>query len=263
MPHAMLAAHRLYYEETGRKDGPVLVLLNGLTMSTAAWSLMLPALEARYRLIRLDFVGQGQSDKPEAPFYPLDRQAADLAALLDWRGIGRCHMAGLSYGGLVAQHFARDFGQRLKRLLLAATFARSGAVNAALGTAWQAVQTAGGAALRQQVSLPWFFSDTFLTEQAVRLPELARVAAEVDWPACLRLMEGASRHDARSWLGQVRCPVRVVVGSADRLTPPYEAEALVTALPDAHLEIVPGAGHALHLEAPAALARAIIEHCTD
>ena len=56
-------------------------------------------------------------------------------------------------------------------------------------------------------------------------------------------------HDARPWLGMRISPSQVLVGSEDRLTPRYQADALVAGLADARLEVLPGAGHASHLEA--------------
>jgi pimeloyl-ACP methyl ester carboxylesterase len=58
-------------------------------------------------------------------------------------------------------------------------------------------------------------------------------------------------------LGEIRAPALVVCGSEDRLTPPKYSEHLRDHIQGARLEVVPGAGHLVMLEAPAAVARAV------
>jgi 3-oxoadipate enol-lactonase len=70
MPHLALGSHSVFYEISGHGQQDLL-LFNGITMSTPAWGLMMPALERQYRVIRFDFLGQGQTDKPVADKYTL------------------------------------------------------------------------------------------------------------------------------------------------------------------------------------------------
>lgn len=257
MPMLQHDGRQLYYEVSGQGSTP-LMLFNGLTMSTAAWTLMAPLLEPRFRLIRLDFQGQGQSEHHVQPAYPLPQQADDAAAVLDHLGIAQCYVAGLSYGGMVALHFARRHPQRLSRLLLAATLAWSDAANQQIASSWMAADKAGGADLRFDISLPWLFSSRFFTAASQMLPDLRRIAAGVDWPAVERIIAGVMSHDARSWLDSLDVPTHIIVGDEDRLTPLYQARLLQQGIAGATLDILPGAGHALHLEAPMAFAQHII-----
>jgi pimeloyl-ACP methyl ester carboxylesterase len=68
-----------------------------------------------------------------------------------------------------------------------------------------------------------------------------------------------NRLDALSALASV--PVRLLVGSRDRLTPPKCTEAITAALPDADLQVLPGCGHMLPLECPEAVTEALAEVC--
>jgi 3-oxoadipate enol-lactonase len=260
MPYATHHGHRLYYEESGRGERPLL-LLNGLTMSTAGWTLLLPRLEARYRLIRVDLLGQGQSDKPHGDAYPLPEQAQLVAGLLDTLAIERCHVVGLSYGGMVAQHLAHLHPARIDHLVLAATLACSDAVDQAIAASWIAAAESGGIELRFAVSVPWLFSSRFLASHPDQLRELKTMATLFDWDAVLRLIAGMREHDARTWLPSIGTPTRVIVGSEDRLTPLHQSEMLSTYLPHAQLTPIPGAGHALHLEAVEPFARLVMEFC--
>lgn len=249
MPYLQIGKRQLFYEVSGQGQQPLL-LFNGLTMSTAAWTLMTPLLEQRFRVIRLDFQGQGLSDRSEQAFYPLPQQADDAAALLEQLGIANVYLVGLSYGGMVAQHFTRRHPQRVARLLLASTLAWSDSVNSEIAASWARAEQAGGADLRFDISLPWLFSSRFLQAGRAMLPDLKRIAATVSWQDIERIIGGVMTHDARSWLSELRVPVHVIVGDEDRLTPLYQAQLLQSGIAGATLSILSGAGHAIHLEAP-------------
>lgn len=260
MPTISLNGHAIYYELTGHGD-QTLLLFNGITMSTATWMLMSPQLETHYQLLRLDFLGQGQSDKPNVEYYPLAEQADIAYALLNALGLTRVHLAGLSYGGIVAQYFARRYPQMLQTLLLASTLAWSDHANAAISDSWTAANAVGGVDLRYTVSIPWLFSSRYLGEHGRTLAEFKVLAEFVEWPAVVRLINGVKQHDARTWLEQITTHTHVLVGSEDRLTPLYQSQTLVSHLPNASLQVLPGAGHVLHIEAADAFTHAIMAVC--
>lgn len=260
MPILRSGKHNIYYETVGQGRTP-LVLFNGLTMSTLAWAFVLPALMPHYRIVLMDFLGQGQSDKPEAERYNLPDQADFAAQVLDELGIAKAHIVGLSYGGMVAQHFARRYGERVDHLLLAATMAWSDEANNRIVNSWIDANSAGGVDLRFSVSLPWLFSSKGLIEQADFLPKLKEIAIAVDWNAVERLIAGVCQHDARAWLNTITNPTVVLVGEEDRLTPLYQAALLAGAMPNATLVELPQSGHALHIEAAQSFAREIIRFC--
>ena len=258
MPYAQIDGHQVYYEESGH-GSQTLLLFNGITMSTVGWTLMLPQLESHFRLLRMDFLGQGQSDHPPAEYYQLAEQADLAAALLDLLGIEQVYLVGLSYGGMVAQHFVHRHPGRASRLFLAGTLAWADSVNGHIGDSWIAANQQGGLDLRYQVSIPWLFSSRFLASNAAMLDDLKMLAGMVDWDAVIRLIDGVRQHDARTWLPELQLPVHILVGDEDRLTPLYQARLLHSLIPDAQLEILPGAGHVLHIEAVEAFARSIIQ----
>ncbi|TDR79906.1 alpha/beta fold hydrolase [Paludibacterium purpuratum] len=260
MPRIQVNNSSIYYEWSGRGD-KTLVLFNGITMSTVAWTFMLPVLEAHYRLLRLDFLGQGESGKPPETIYSLADQAEIALAVMDELSIETCYLVGLSYGGMVAQHFARRYPSRIEKLLLASTLAWSDSVNAAMCDSWIAAHDAGGFDLGYQISIPWLFSSHFLASQAAILPELKRIAALADWPSVVRLLAGVKQHDARTWLDTLQVPTHIIVGTEDRLTPRYQAELLHERITGSTLALLSGAGHVLHLEAPEAFCRAITGFC--
>ncbi|UTH74752.1 alpha/beta fold hydrolase [Chromobacterium sp. IIBBL 290-4] len=257
MPYAQINGHQVYYEESGQGASPLL-LMNGITMSTVGWTLMLPMLERYFRVLRLDFIGQGQSDHPPADHYALADQADLACGLLDLLGIDQVYAAGLSYGGMVAQHFVHRHPARAGRLFLAGTLAWSDSVNHYIGDSWIAANRQGGLDLRYEVSIPWLFSSRFLASSAPMLDDLKKMAGLVDWEAVIRLINGVKQHDARTWLPQLQLPTHILVGDEDRLTPLYQAQLLHGLIPGATLEVLPGAAHVLHIESAEAFARGIV-----
>ncbi|WP_062788457.1 alpha/beta fold hydrolase [Aquitalea pelogenes] len=260
MPHLALGSHSVFYEISGHGQQDLL-LFNGITMSTPAWGLMMPALESQYRVIRFDFLGQGQTDKPVADKYTLAEQADLAAALLDALQLSQVFLVGLSYGGMVAQHFAHRHGQRVRKLLLASTLAWSDEANNRISQSWIECNQAGGLDLRYSASIPWLFSSRFLTANAAMLEDMKTLAGMVDWDAVIRLINGVKEHDARNWLPQLQIPCHILLGAEDRLTPLYQAEILQQRIPHATLEQIPHAAHVLHIEAAEAFSRSIIRFC--
>ena len=98
MPHIHVNGVNLYHEFHGPEDGELLILNNGVFMSTASWAFQLPALSRRHRVLAYDMRGQGRSDHPDAP-YTWDQHRQDLVALMDALGLEKAHMVGTSYGG--------------------------------------------------------------------------------------------------------------------------------------------------------------------
>ncbi|WP_333699034.1 alpha/beta fold hydrolase, partial [Rivihabitans pingtungensis] len=188
--HTLADGHSLYYELSGPADADTLVLLNGLTMNTAAWGWHTPLYAGQFQVLTLDLRGQGQSSKPEADAYSLAQQADDVASLLDALGIARAHVLGLSYGGMVAQHLARQHPAKVARLVLASTLAYSDAANAAIAASWEAAQCTGGGDQLFTDMLPWVFGSQFLASQQAMLQAMRAQYPDIR----IHLVEGMSGH---------------------------------------------------------------------
>ena len=107
----------VWYEAYGDGTRETVVLLNGLAMSTKAWSSLLPLLLDEFDVLLFDYPGQGESSKPDQP-YSITRIASYLTAILDELKIEKVHSMGISYGGFIAIEHARQFQDRLHTLTL-------------------------------------------------------------------------------------------------------------------------------------------------
>ena len=96
--HVQAGDVRLHYAEAG--SGDPLVLLHGWPQHWYMWRRVIPLLSGQYRLICPDLRGFGWSDAPDSS-YEKEELAGDVLALLDKLGLGKVHLVGHDWGGLV------------------------------------------------------------------------------------------------------------------------------------------------------------------
>ena len=99
-----VSGHKLAYEESGA--GETLLLVHGITTYSFIWKEMIASLAARYRVLAVDLLGCGDSDKPLDVSYALKDHAQRLKEFTDNLGITKFHFAGHDLGGGIGQIFA-------------------------------------------------------------------------------------------------------------------------------------------------------------
>jgi pimeloyl-ACP methyl ester carboxylesterase len=110
---------RVHYQEFGEATAPAVVLLHGYTASLFVWKTAAPMLaDAGLRVIAIDLVGFGFSEKPRSFEYSIQSQARMVTRFLDRLGVGKAVIAGSSYGGAVAATIALDDAERVEKLVL-------------------------------------------------------------------------------------------------------------------------------------------------
>ncbi|MEA2188544.1 MAG: hypothetical protein QOK16_3555, partial [Solirubrobacteraceae bacterium] len=110
-----LHGHRVSYRLGG--DGPLLLLLHGITNSSASWEPVLPLLERHFTVLAPDLLGHGDSAKPRGD-YSLGAAASLMRDLMLVLGFERATVAGHSLGGGIAMQMAYQFPERIERLVL-------------------------------------------------------------------------------------------------------------------------------------------------
>ena len=125
MPTTENGGARLHYEVSGNPRGAVLVLANSLGSNLHMWDKVLPAFESRYRVLRFDMRGHGESGVSPQPF-TIEQLGRDVLQLLDEVKVDRASVCGLSLGGVVALWIGIHAPGRLQRLIFANTAARIG-----------------------------------------------------------------------------------------------------------------------------------------
>ena len=110
-----LHGHTVGYQAAG--DGPLLILLHGITSTSDAWRDVMPRLAEHYTVIAPDLLGHGRSAKPKGD-YSLGAYAAGVRDLLAVLGFERGTVVGHSLGGGIAMQFAYLFPEHVERMVL-------------------------------------------------------------------------------------------------------------------------------------------------
>lgn len=262
MPEAALRTGvTLHWTKNGRVRDEPMVFVNGLTMDTTTWKPVADILGKDYAVIRYDCRGQGKSDKPEGPYLTM-QHAADLVALLDDLVLDPVHLVGLSNGGLVAMVAAGELAtsqpDRIASLTVIDSFAEVDTALRLILTSWRRALDAGGSALRFDVATPWVWGHEFLRDYRDDVLALRDKAAEADPEVVGALIDGLAEFgNAYQSVAAYGGPMLVLVGADDVLTPPRYSKSIVEYARNAHLEILPGTGHAAPIERPMHVAHAI------
>ena len=111
-----VAGHQIAYHCDG--DGEPVLMVHGITTYSFIWRNIVPLLKDRYRLIRVDLLGCGASDKPLDLSYSIQQHADLLKAFADSIGLGRFHFVGHDVGGGIGQIFAVRYPDAIADLTL-------------------------------------------------------------------------------------------------------------------------------------------------
>jgi 2-succinyl-6-hydroxy-2,4-cyclohexadiene-1-carboxylate synthase len=234
-----------------------LVLLHGCTQTGRSWSPVLAALgEGTYKPVAPDIRGHGAAGARR----PIGFEEV-VQDVLEAAGDGPFTLAGYSQGGRVALHVALQVPDRVRRLVLISTTA--GIEGDEARAARRAADEVLAARMEGQgievAARAWAAQALF----GGQIPEVAALAHEdrlrnrpADLAAALRGIGTGQMASLWGRLGELTMPAAVVVGERDAKFVGL-GRRLADELPDATFTIVPGAGHALPLEAPEAIAAAL------
>jgi 3-oxoadipate enol-lactonase len=240
----------LYYELHGPEDAPVLVLNNGILMNAAtSWVYQTRALSKQYRLLLYDCRGQGGSDHPDTP-YSMDGHADDLYALLEALGIESAHVAGISYGGEMAQAFTLKYPEKVRSQILMDTVSEVSTELRLIIQSWMDALKTGDALAFFNVTVPWNFSPEFIANNMSLLEDAKKRYALLDFPAVNRLCEAFCEVDFTKRLNEIKAPTCIIVGELDLLKGIRYAEILKRNIPHSEYHVLMGAGHASCWERP-------------
>jgi pimeloyl-ACP methyl ester carboxylesterase len=232
------------------------VLLHGI--GGAAWELTLPAL-AGHHAVAWHMPGYGGTAPPAEVTFPA--LGAALRAFLDARGIARADLVGHSIGGMVAQEFALTFPDRVRALVLYATTPAFGGRDPSFREAFLAARLAPLDAGRGMDAMAAELLDGLMGEDPdpAAFPAAAAAIARVPEATYRATLKGLVTFDRRADLPRITAPALLVAGERDTTAPARTMRRMAEAMPRARLVVIPGAGHLIHLERPAAFNAALAE----
>jgi pimeloyl-ACP methyl ester carboxylesterase len=239
---------RFAWREAG--VGPPLVLLHGLGGSRLSWEPQLHGLASGHRVLAWDMPGYGLSTRLSGTM-TFTALADALDDFLDVVGVRAAHLAGISFGAMIAQYFAARSPSRVLTLTLLSTSPAFG-LDGTKPDEWRAARLAALDAGRE----PADFAEDLLpalagpSATAEALAGQRAAMARVPGRALRNAIDCLVTHDSRALLPAIAAPTLCMVGELDEETPVTYAFALADLIPHARLVVVPGAGHLLNVEAP-------------
>jgi pimeloyl-ACP methyl ester carboxylesterase len=124
MPVKRIMGIDINYEDGG--EGHPIVLIHGLTSTLRMWDEQMPALLSKYRVVRYDCRGHGETESPSDPSaYSQEIFIDDALGLLDGLGLEKVYLCGLSMGGNIALNLALRHPDRVEAMIVASTGAGS------------------------------------------------------------------------------------------------------------------------------------------
>jgi pimeloyl-ACP methyl ester carboxylesterase len=235
-----------------RGTGDPVLFLHAFPLRAAMWEYQFEALESGYRCLAVDLPGFGGSPPFERPEDSSMSGWADLVAgVLEQLDVPAATVVGCSMGGYLAMALLRDHPDRVGRLVLADTRARSDDAATVSRRTDQQTQVRSGTevgSLAKALIESLLSSASMAREDLVSyVHALADGASPGGWIGALEAMKG--RPDSMRVLREATLPALVVVGELDRLTPIAEALSLRSLL-KGELVVIPNVGHLPSLEDP-------------
>jgi 3-oxoadipate enol-lactonase len=217
--------------------------------AATSWVFQTAELSKHFRLLLYDCRGQGQSDHPPEA-YSMDIHADDLNGLLDFLNIPETHIAGISYGGEVAQAFVLKYPQRTRSLILIDTVSEVGPELKMIIQSWVHALQANDSEGFFYNSVPWNFSPEWIQDNQALLEDAKERYKALDFPAVINLCEAFFEVDFTAQLHQISVPTCIMVGELDLVKGPRYAQIIQGEIPLAELHVLKGAGHVTCWEVP-------------
>jgi pimeloyl-ACP methyl ester carboxylesterase len=266
MPLAEVAGRKVYYEIHGDAPGDPLVLVMGMAGSCKGWlALQVPELSPHHRTVIFENRGVGQSQDPGGPFTTADL-ADDLTGLLDALDIERAHVLGAFMGGMAAQEFALRHPDRLRRLVLAGTYARPDAKRRLLIEKWREMargETRPEVFVRER--LLWTLQDETLeqTDLIEAMSESFPGGLPIEPDLFIRQCDACLNHDTFDRLHEIPHTTLLICGRQDQLTPPKLHRQMADELPHARLVTLSYGAHLVLAESAQRFNKTVVQFLSE
>jgi 3-oxoadipate enol-lactonase len=240
MPVLRQADYKLYYELSGLRAAPVLVLSNSLGTTMAMWDPQLAEFEKKFNVLRYDTRGHGSSEVTPGP-YTFRQLAQDVVGLLDALQIEQAHFCGLSMGGLTGLQLQLDASSRFKKMVISSASAKFGTAEG-----WDkriaTVRAGGMKTVAGQVVERWFTKEfrEAAPEKVAAMRRMIEAISPDGYVHCCMALRDA---DLREELSHMRVETLIISGAHDPVSPPADGQLLASSLPGARY----GELHASHL----------------
>jgi len=253
VPFVVANGHRVHYRLEGPEGAPVVVFSNSLGTRLSMWDAQARVLHDRYRILRYDARGQGESEVTPGP-YTIGQLGQDVLALTAALGIERFHFCGLSMGGLIGLWLGLHAGGRLQTVTIANSAAKVG--TAEVWNARIATVAARGMPEIAAAAYGRWFTEAF-AKQSPHLAEPIREGLLAANPEGYAASCAAVRDaDFREQVASISVPLLYVGGTFDPVTTVAEGRFIVERVAGSRL-VELQASHLSNIEAAAGFSAAL------
>jgi pimeloyl-ACP methyl ester carboxylesterase/predicted glycosyltransferase len=260
---------RLFYEVYGEGEETIFLLPTWSLVHSRHWKMQIPYLARHFRVLVMDGLGNGRSDRCQDPRrYGPAEFAQDCLAVMEASGTERAVMVSLSRGGEWQLELARLAPERVAgAVFIAPVFPYTLSHQSILTNPrslslfrrpvpiyrWWGRFNAAHWRADYPVFAEWFISRCFPEPHSTKaIEDGVEWALDTDPETLIATAHGEQQHGRRKLrglAGTLDCPVLVASGKLDKITPPRDARALAR-LTGGRLEVVEDGGHFLHARKP-------------
>ena len=230
MPFVKSGEAQIHYALEGQSGSPVLVFSNSLGANYSMWDPQARGLGKKFRILRYDTRGHGQSSATTGP-YSIELLAKDVLVLLDALKMDRVHFCGLSMGGMIGMWLGANSPQRLNKVILCNTGAKIGNVEG-WNTRIEAVRTNGVKSVSSAVLERWF-TLAFREKNPATVSNTQKMLESVNPDGYAACCAAVRDFDYRKQLNSIRVPTLVIAGAHDPATPPADGRFIADHIPGA------------------------------
>lgn len=203
-----------------------------------------------YRMFCKDFTVYAFSRKNELPEgYTTRDMAKDQAEAMAQLGIKKADIFGVSMGGMIAQHLAIDYPEKVNRLILTVTSARPNPILTESIDEWVALAKRGDHAGFMDSNLRRIYSDGYYRRNKWLAPIVGKLTKPKTYDRFFVQANACLTHDAYESLHKIKAPTLVVGGEQDKALGGDPSKEIAARIPSAQLRMYEQWGHGLYEEA--------------
>ena len=250
----------IHFQLEGNSNKPVLLFSNSLGTNLRSWDAQLEAFGDRYRILRYDSRGHGQSEAPPGP-YSIERLGRDVLDLLDSLELEKVSFCGLSKGGMVGMWLGVNAPQRFNKIALGNTSAHLPPAEL-----WnERIEMARQGRMDEIVEgvIPRWFTANFLAAKPEEVARIGRQFAATSGEGYAACCEAIRDMDQRESINSINAPTLVITAANDPATPPDHGRFLAENIPGARYAEIPDAAHLSNIEQPTRFNAALNHFLTD
>jgi 3-oxoadipate enol-lactonase len=238
---------KIHYHFDGPESAPVVVLSNSLMSSLSMWDDTVPALSNKYRVLRCDTRGHGQTQVTPGP-YSIALLAQDLLGLMDVLKISKAHLVGLSMGGMICQYIGANQPERVLSLGLCDT-----ASEMPPRSLWEdrfAIARKDGVAGLAEGTLKRWFVEGFAAKAPDKIEAVKKMILTTSLEGYLGCASAVRDMAQTTMLLKIKAPTLVLVGAQDPACTVDQATVLHRMISQSRMFIIDNAAHLANIEQP-------------